>query len=108
MSEPTYTPGPWVIERRWSNGCEICPYIVAPDHEWIAEVTGAPHLGFATTLPNARLLAAAPKLFQALTSLLADCKAIDPRTAREVGMDCRIKDAEDVIDKVMWGNDSDA
>lgn len=33
------------VERRWSNGCEICPRLFEGD-TWIAEVVGAPHLGF--------------------------------------------------------------
>ncbi len=70
-----HTPGPWKVERRWSNECEIVPRITcAPDADrqcgWIADVIGAPYLGHESTLPNARLIAAAPDLLAALESLL--------------------------------------
>jgi hypothetical protein len=51
-----------------SNGCEVCPRILA-DGRWVADVTGAPYLGFSDTLPNARLIAAAPELMAALESV---------------------------------------
>ena len=70
-----HTPGPWEVERRYSNGCEIIPRIhceKSKDREcgWIADVIGAPYLGYESTLHNARLIAAAPELLEALNRLL--------------------------------------
>lgn len=83
------TPGPWKVERRYSNGCEIVPRIVCePDSDrgcgWIADIIGAPYLGHQSTLPNARLIAAAPDLLEA-------CKAyahgkVEPREAERMMM----------------------
>ena len=66
----SHTPGPWEVERRWSNGCEICP-IIASKSKWIADVVGAPHLGFSDTIDNARLIAAAPDLVEACEAIIA-------------------------------------
>lgn len=65
-----YTKGPWKVERRWSNGCEIVPRITCDsdsdrEYGWIADVIGAPYLGHESTLPNAYLIAAAPDLLEA-------------------------------------------
>lgn len=62
-----HTPGPWKVECRFSNGCEITPRIICePDADrecgWIADLIGAPYLGHESTLPNAQLIAAAPEL----------------------------------------------
>ena len=56
------TPGPWNVERRWSNDCEIVPRITCkPDDDrgcgWVADCIGAPYLGHKTTLPNAHGIA---------------------------------------------------
>lgn len=58
------TDGPWEVERRWSNGCEIIPRITCkPNKERgcgrIADLTGAPYLGHTSTLPNAEFIARA-------------------------------------------------
>lgn len=73
MNCPTcdHTPGPWTVQRRWSNECEIIPRITcAPDADrgcgWIADLIGAPYLDHKSTLPNAYLIAAAPDLLAAL------------------------------------------
>ena len=80
MTEARHTPGPWTVERRWSNGCEIIPRIrCAPDEDrgcgWIADVIGAPYLDHKSTLPNARLIAAAPDLLEALQQCLTDIES---------------------------------
>lgn len=83
MSEPLserragHTPGPWHVERRWSNGCEIVPRITcAKDDDrgcgWIADCIGAPYIGHESTLPNAYLIAAAPDLLAACEAALKD------------------------------------
>ena len=70
-----HTPGPWFVERRWSNGGEIIPRITCASDDdrgcgWIADLIGAPYLGHKSTLPNARLIAAAPDLLSALEQAL--------------------------------------
>jgi hypothetical protein len=60
---------PWRVVRIYSNGCEVCPRIMA-GQKVIAEVHGAPHLGFTDTLPNAYRMAASLELLVALESLL--------------------------------------
>lgn len=83
-----HTPGPWKVERRFSNGCEIVPRITCQRDDdrgcgWIADAIGAPYLGHESTLPNARLIAAAPNLLaevrrlrEVLVNLAAPCEAI--------------------------------
>lgn len=72
----SFTPGPWHVQRRFSNECEIVPRIIcAADADracgWIANLIGAPYLGHESTLPNARLIAAAPDLLEALQAARA-------------------------------------
>jgi hypothetical protein len=60
---------PWRVVRIYSNGCEVCPRIMA-GQKVIAEVYGAPYLGFTDTLPNAYRMAASLELAEALDALL--------------------------------------
>ena len=65
------TSAPWRSERRFSNGCEVCPRIhctPSKDREygWIADVIGAPYLGYESTLANAEFIALARNAFAAL------------------------------------------
>lgn len=74
-----HTPGPWKVERRWSNECEIVPRITcAKDDDrgcgWIADIIGAPYLGHESTLPNAYLIAAAPDMLAQLQSNIEDAQ----------------------------------
>src|SRR4051794_40589883 len=69
MAEPT--PGPYQVERLYSNGCEVCPRVVA-GKTIIAEAWGAPYIGFENTLSNARLLAASWNLLKACERFVAD------------------------------------
>jgi hypothetical protein len=62
-------PEPWRVERVYSNGCEVCPRIMA-GREIVAEVCGAPHIGFVDTLPRAHLMAATQELFEACQRFL--------------------------------------
>lgn len=68
-----HTPGPWNVEKRWSNGCEVGPWIMT-DREpngtrhIIAEIGGAPYIegdGGKRVYADARLIAAAPALLEA-------------------------------------------
>ena len=73
--------GPWTVNRRWSNGCEIIPLIHCAKSEsrpcgWIAELPGAPYLGYEDTLPNAEFIAAAR---EDVPRLLDDLDAADER-----------------------------
>lgn len=56
------TSGEWSVERRYSNDCEIVPRMTCPrssDREcgWIADMIGAPYLGYKSTLHNADFIA---------------------------------------------------
>jgi hypothetical protein len=65
-----FTPGPWHIQKRYSNGCEVGPWVMderkpSGIRHIIAEVAGAPYLcddRGENTYANARLIAAAPEL----------------------------------------------
>lgn len=67
MSEPKWTPGPW-------NATEI-PYgfWIEAEKEWIATV----HLQDESTNATARLIAAAPELYEALERCAAVCAGQD-------------------------------
>ena len=81
--ESKHTPGPWTIQKYYSNGCEAGPWIMAgPDSDGqrriVASVGGAPYIDAdrgATTYANARLIAAAPDLLVACRAALM---MIDP------------------------------
>jgi hypothetical protein len=61
MTESTYTPGPWQATK-WANGFEIS----APDeHYTIAKLSGCNNAE-----NNARLIASAPELLEALRAML--------------------------------------
>jgi hypothetical protein len=72
-----FTPGPWEAVRMYSNGCEVCPRILAPrgdsrEGRWVATVVGAPSLEFEETWPNAVLIAAAPDMVELLRDAARD------------------------------------
>lgn len=65
------TPAPWRWERRFSNGCEIVPRIKCTPSEkrecgWIADLFGAPYLGYESTLVNAEFIALARNAFDVM------------------------------------------
>lgn len=65
MSKPSFTPGPWEVERSVMGCRSICAGEVL-----VASVEDAP------TKANARLIAAAPELYEALqkaSNTLAGC-----------------------------------
>jgi hypothetical protein len=74
-----HTPGPWLIEKNYSNGCEIGPWIMtgrrpSGERNIIANIAGAPYLEAdkgANTYANARLVTAAPDLLEALQEVVA-------------------------------------
>lgn len=64
MSNPKHTPGPWKVESRTTQGQFVTEtHIVAEDGSHIAEVSPC------EIEPNARLIAAAPELLEALRPL---------------------------------------
>lgn len=70
------TPAPWWSERRFSNECEIVPRIkCARDKNrecgWIADLIGAPYLGYESTLANAEFIALARNAFDGDPEALA-------------------------------------
>lgn len=74
-----HTPGPWGIEKNYSNGCEIGPWIMTErsptgTRTIVANLGGAPYLeddGGANIYANARLIAAAPSLLEACRAFSA-------------------------------------
>lgn len=65
------TPAPWRSERRYSNECEIVPRIHSArskDREcgWVADLVGAPYLGYESTLVNAEFIALARNAFDVM------------------------------------------
>jgi hypothetical protein len=69
MTEGKHTPGPWNIYPPYEDGDKGC--LVRARSCSIAEVI--PHAN--ATEPNARLIAAAPEMAEALQSMLRYCKA---------------------------------
>lgn len=75
-----HTDGPWRIEKRYSNGCEVGPWIMAEresdgKRRIIATIGGAPYLeddGGENTYANARLIAAAPDLYEVCRDIYQD------------------------------------
>ena len=76
-----HTPGPWAISGPWDETCipesiRICSPNYAP-RQYVADVyTGDPNNGMdfhrQESLANARLIAAAPELLEALQAALAE------------------------------------
>lgn len=69
------TPGPWLLQRHYVNEREIVPRIVCePDSDrgcgQIANLVGAPYLGYATTIPNANLIALSRNSISALLAII--------------------------------------
>ena len=76
----SFTPGPWIVEDRELQGCDI----LAPVKNWSNNpVRIANAVPFANALANANLIAAAPELYTAL-------KAFDPGEAMHVTHDPEI------------------
>lgn len=48
---------PYRLERRYSNGCEVCPEIWLGQH-WVATLAGAPYLGHSSLQAGRRIVAA--------------------------------------------------
>ena len=74
-----HTPGPWAVAIDQPAGDEpgpTFPAIVEAEHGWhIADLQVIDdHLGEAPREANARLLAAAPELLEALESMIASAK----------------------------------
>lgn len=78
MNQPKHTPGPWTHDPIWSNR------VVMPDYSYIwiigYDSKGGPiHVARVDgpreeqCTANARLIAAAPELLEALKLLLAEC-----------------------------------
>lgn len=64
MDVSKLSPAPWRVERRHSNDCEIVPRIHCPKDDtrecgWVADLVGAPYLGYESTLVNAEFIALA-------------------------------------------------
>lgn len=72
MSEPKFTKGPWVTKDREITG----PVGVAVARAGICAIVSGRHgsysIGESEALANARLMGAAPELFEALEALLLD------------------------------------
>lgn len=86
MSAAKHTPGPWSVSVETRPHSETSWYVTAPDPDSRGGAIEVPfHIGLAggnqrtlqsgRTEANARLIAAAPDMFEALTCLLA---AIEP------------------------------
>lgn len=69
MSAAQHTPGPW----RASQGTSAprMAHVWSPDERIIADVWNVPHTQGAQALADARLIAAAPELLQALKGIVA-------------------------------------
>lgn len=82
MSEPRWTPGPWVAIARDSRhlGFSVDQWIETQDGEALAEVllNSTPF----SVVPNANLIAAAPDLYEALRPL-AEVR-LRPETVEEI------------------------
>jgi hypothetical protein len=65
MSEPKHTPGPWTVRPWFRNKA----WIVRADGDGVAELAVALVEGVATS-PDARLIAAAPDLYDACKEVL--------------------------------------
>jgi len=63
---PQHTPGPWIQDIR--NPEDIAGYVFDPSGEVICRV----NLRTKISINNARLIAAAPELLEALTSVLLE------------------------------------
>lgn len=75
MSEK-HTPGPWEINREWMDG-EWRQVVSGWDEKWL-RLSVAGNIGEA----NARLIAAAPELLEALEKALPDLSGQDLLRAR--------------------------
>ena len=79
----SYTPESWNVEKLYSYGCEVGPYIMAertPDgkRRIIAKVAGSPYLeddGGKNIYAIAYLMAASPALLAAWVAFLASADA---------------------------------
>jgi len=97
----THTAGPWIIEDTnsakqslivksvhvGSNGSTVC----------IGQIAGPDRI------LNARLIAAAPELLEALKRLTIDCKIA--RLDKQAGFDCWISMADEAISKAEGRQD---
>ncbi|MDH0368005.1 hypothetical protein [Brucella anthropi] len=101
MIETMFTPGPW----KTSNGTDIFP--VADTEGWFYIADCDPSnvplsreddgMIYAQAKANARLIAAAPDLYEALFRLSVDCKLAG--LEEQAGFDCWLKMADEVLAK---------
>lgn len=102
-----HTPGPWKVERQWSNGCENCPRIYSADDTWVAEAVGAPYVvGPEPTMSNATLIAAAPDLLAACQEALDILDSAEVESLRLRGVKPTVKRMRAVIATATKGADS--
>ena len=74
-----HTPGPWTMHPRFDDGAEVCA--IAPV-AWCSVATtvgssGDQSIDAAEARANARLIAAAPCLLEALDGCVAEMEALD-------------------------------
>lgn len=90
----THTPGPWEIRRMAAGGqILIVPHYDEHDRRSVADVVpvaGEPKMD---ALANAKLIAAAPALLEALEKLLHECEILNSANIRLAG----ITEARDAI-----------
>lgn len=67
MGQSEHTPGPWRIRENPRNDQETCDLSICGDIFILADLTGPQ---YAHQIANARLIAAAPELLEALEGML--------------------------------------
>ncbi len=101
MSEATKEP--YRLERKWSNGCEVCPQVWR-GNDWVCDVIGAPYLGFDSIAKGKELV----RKLNAHDDLLAACEmqaAIEGVAHKNIDWDSHIE----LLSRHGWdGNSSRA